>query len=114
MHAEGPSRPDAPGMLRVALSADISAARVRLTGELDLATVDQLLDTIERVRRRGRPDVVLDLTGLRFCDASGLRAFLSMHRQLRADGGGLTVTGARPVVRRLLSLTDLDAVLDIR
>jgi anti-sigma B factor antagonist len=72
--------------------SDVEGVRlVEAFGELDLATAPQLcarLDTArsERVRR-----LVVDLTGVDFCDSTGLRALMGASTELRHAGGRLAV-----------------------
>jgi anti-anti-sigma factor len=78
-----------------------------LGGELDLATVPLLQEQLDRVVR-GRGAVVIDLSGLRFIDASGLRVLVRAERQLRASGGQLVLVRGPRAVRRVFELTGLD------
>ena len=74
---------------------------IAVTGELDLATVDQARDALEGVP----PDtpVVLDLSGLTFIDSTGLGLIAAAANQ---TAGQLTVIpDAR--TRRLLDLTGM-------
>ncbi|HKO90786.1 MAG TPA: STAS domain-containing protein [Polyangiaceae bacterium] len=90
------------------------AARVRLRvlGELDLATADVLANRLRALRER-RGAVVLDLDDLAFIDASGLRVILSAARDARNDGWEFTVTPGSTRVRRLFVLLDLDKHLPL-
>ncbi|MGZ4639735.1 MAG: STAS domain-containing protein [Actinomycetes bacterium] len=99
--------------LTAAVQADADAIRVRLTGELDLATAEQLPDLVRRLDGNGSHDVVLDLSDLTFCDACGLRALLRAHRAVRAGGGRLTLIGVPPLTRHLLAVTGLSEAFDL-
>ena len=51
---------------------------VEVTGELDIATADLLdLHLHDVITRHGPARIVLDLSGLTFCDASGLRVLVA-------------------------------------
>lgn len=84
--------------------------RVRLRGELDLATADVVADRLTGLRRRGA-DVVLDLDELEFIDAAGVRVVLTAAEHARGDGAAFTVTRGSAPVRRLFELLDLDGRL---
>lgn len=90
------------------------AARVRLRvrGELDIATADMLADRLRGLRER-RAAVLLDLDELAFIDASGLRVVLSAAQDARNDGWEFTVTPGSARVRRLFVLLDLDKHLPV-
>jgi anti-anti-sigma factor len=89
---------------------DGARVRVRLRGELDLATADLVADRLRRLRER-HAAVLLDLDELAFIDARGLHVVLTAAADARNAGWAFTVTrGSRPV-RRLVELLDLDGHL---
>jgi anti-sigma B factor antagonist len=57
--------------------------------------------------------VHLDLSGVNFCDAAGLSAFLAADRLLRATSRRLNLIRPSPQIRRLLTITKLDEILAI-
>ena len=59
-------------------------------------------------------DVEVDCAGLTFIDASGLRLFVALHNACQARGAKLSIVSPSRCVVRLLELTGLDAVLDVR
>jgi anti-anti-sigma factor len=79
--------------------------RVRLHGELDLATAHVVADRLRRLRERGGA-VLLDLDQLSFIDASGLRVILAASSDARKDGWAFTVTRGSAPVRRVFELVD--------
>ncbi|WP_174536567.1 STAS domain-containing protein [Micromonospora chalcea] len=84
---------------------------LRLAGELDLSTAPELNSAIDRLIAEGRRELLLDLTGLTFCDSSGIAAFVRGDNLAAADGGWLRVTGATGRVARVLQVTGLAEVL---
>ncbi|GLY95055.1 STAS domain-containing protein [Actinoplanes sp. NBRC 103695] len=59
---------------------------VTVRGHLDLDSAPVLATTLDRVLDRPAPRIVVDLSGVEFCDSIGLSAFVVGHR--RADGAG--------------------------
>ncbi|TDD22303.1 anti-sigma factor antagonist [Kribbella turkmenica] len=86
---------------------------VTVSGELDFGTTSTFLDATRPLAKSGRP-VILDLTGLAFCDSSGLGAFVRLHKQLESTGGRLTLAGPRAQLRSTLELTMLHRILHVR
>jgi anti-sigma B factor antagonist len=80
---------------------------VRLVGELDLAGVPMVSESLRRHRERGDM-VLLDLDELEFMDMSGLRVVLMAAEDASRDGWGLAVTCGSPQLRRLIALVNLD------
>ena len=87
------------------------ALGVRVVGELDMATAEELTDAIaawpERVER-----CVIDLSRCSFLDSSGIRALLMCQREL--DGNGtMQLIGVAPHVERVLRIAGVHEVLEI-
>ena len=80
---------------------------IALEGELDLASGAELARAVASAPPRPRR-VVLDVAGLTFVDAAGLRALLRVEQELRAAGRELAVRGRSPALRRLLHLADAE------
>jgi anti-sigma B factor antagonist len=80
---------------------------VRAVGELDLSTAGRLCRAINGAAAGGSR-VMIDLTGLEFCDSTGLRALIGAVREVEVGGGkaALAVTPGG-VLDRLLALTGL-------
>ena len=55
--------------------------------------------------------VLLDLTGLSFCDARGLSAFVRIANRADAAGCGLGLIAPRPPVAKILRISGLDSRL---
>ena len=74
-------------------------------------------------RGRGRPGyaaiarlarlVLLDLTGLSFCDARGLSAFVRIANQADAAGCGFGLIAPRPPVAKILRISGLDSRIPV-
>jgi anti-sigma B factor antagonist len=87
---------------------------MQVSGELDITNSDLLLQAVRTLDLDGQRSVVLDLTGLTFCDASGAAAFIEASRHLRHVGGRLRITGASGLPRRVLTLTGVDEYLEVQ
>jgi len=84
--------------------------RVRVTGEIDLATAGLLRCAIHRAAADHR-HVELDLSGVTFCDVVGATAIEQAQQQLQAHGCGLTLRGIDGPLRRLLAVDGLFTTL---
>ena len=86
--------------------------RVRLRGELDLASAPMVSDRLRGLRERGEA-VLLDLDELEFIDMSGLRMVLRAAKESSRDGLSSAVAAGSAPVRRLISLERLDRPLPL-
>lgn len=97
-----------PTRLRVQVDP---AGRVVVDGELDRATCHHVATAGRVLAAAAAPVWVVDLTGLTFCDATGLRALAAFRRTAEAAGAVPVLVGARPFHRRLLAVAGLGDVL---
>ncbi len=79
---------------------------VKLRGELDLSTVPQLEACLEGLGADDG-DVRLDLSGLSFCDSSGISAMVTASKRVSKRGGHLSIVSPQPAVRSVLEITGL-------
>jgi anti-sigma B factor antagonist len=86
------------------------------TGEIDLYTAPRLQSELAAVIASAAPAsrVVIDMSGVEFCDSTGMNVLLSCLRQARERGGELELAAPRPAVRKILSVTGLDAVFTVQ
>jgi anti-sigma B factor antagonist len=81
---------------------------ISVTGELDIATAGQAYAYISDVIDAWPAPVSVDLSGLTFCDASGLGALARLARHARQAGRQLRLTAARPSLLKIMRITGLD------
>ncbi|WP_371129452.1 STAS domain-containing protein [Streptomyces sp. TLI_105] len=74
-----------------------------LDGELDHDTVKPLRTALEE--STGAARVVVDCSGLRFCDSTGLNVLLRTRLRLLTEGGRMDLAGLRSPVRRIFEIT---------
>ncbi len=109
---EHPSPPAARGGLDVAVLATGPSTLARLEGELDAASASILIGAIEPSIKQGTSSIVLDCSGLRFCDSSGLRALVTLRKML-PDTGSLSLVRTSDLVREVLRVTALDTIFEV-
>ena len=80
---------------------------VAMTGELDIATAEQAYAYLSDVLEE-RAGIGMDLSGLTFCDASGLSVLARVARRARKAGGPLRMVAARPALMKIIRITGLD------
>ena len=85
------------------------------TGEIDLYTAPRLQSELAEVIANAAPAsrIVVDMSGVEFCDSTGMNVLLSCLRQVRERGGELELAAPRPAVMKILQVTALDSVFTI-
>lgn len=100
--------PAPPPLLITVTPADLTGATVGVTGELDLAVIDELTQVLNAQLEAGRRHVLIDVSDLAFCSCAGLGSLMASRHRFAAVGGTLTLTGLERYLGRLLRLTDLE------
>lgn len=82
-------------------------------GEIDLHTAPQLQTELSDQLRAGADRLIVDLTGVDFCDSTGVNVLLAALRKAQEQGGSLCLVGLQPAVRKVLGITGLDRVFPV-
>jgi anti-sigma B factor antagonist len=89
-------------------------AELTISGELDMATTDELLRTATAaLADNACDDLVLDLSEVSFIDSTGLGTLVAIRNATRDRAVTLHLREPTPPVRRLMKITNLDSVFNI-
>lgn len=80
-------------------------------GELDHWSGARLEERLIALAAAGHSRIVLDIGGLRFCDAGGIRILVRGHARARAQEGWLRLACPTRRVRHVLTVAELTGVL---
>jgi anti-sigma B factor antagonist len=100
-------------------SLDISTRTVggitiaELAGELDIASAPALREQLLSLLRPGSSRILIDLSKVSLCDASGLAVLVGIGRRARLLGGFLRLAAVSPRADRVLHITGLHRHLPI-
>ncbi|WP_165975473.1 STAS domain-containing protein [Actinomadura rubrisoli] len=89
-------------------------AVVKPHGELDIATAPALRERLTGLLRPGIRLLVLDLSGVTFCDAAGLAVLVGTRRRANPRGIVMLLAAPGPQVLRVLRATGLERSLPVR
>ncbi|MEU1037874.1 STAS domain-containing protein [Streptomyces sp. NPDC005551] len=90
---------------------DGTLAVITLSGEFDIAAAPAVRARALELIAAGHPDLVTDLSGVTFCDSSGLGALVGIWRCAKDADGSLTLAAIPDRLSRLLSVTGMDTFL---
>jgi anti-sigma B factor antagonist len=99
------------GQMTVRSDRDGVVYTIALDGELDLATAADFERELRRVEASDALSIVLDLSGLRFIDSTGVRILLCAHRRASVDGDRLALLRGPSAVQRVFEITGILDVL---
>jgi anti-sigma B factor antagonist len=85
--------------------ASAQSVTVAVIGELDIATVPRFAARMGELVRRGHlRELVLDVSGLTFIDAGGLRALTELRSRIELGGAILILDGVPAQMSRLMRI----------
>ncbi|MFV2102438.1 STAS domain-containing protein [Micromonospora sp. LOL_024] len=98
---------------RFHVETDVSddAVCVRVIGVIDIATVAVFRAALWAAP--SRPELRVDLSGVRLLSATGVRTLVAARLWVRAQGGELVLVDPPPVVQRVLRATGLRRIIPV-
>ncbi|MFF9866888.1 MULTISPECIES: STAS domain-containing protein [unclassified Streptomyces] len=100
-------------MLKIIHTPTASGAVLRIDGDLDFRTTPQFREALNDVALDAGERLVLDLAGLRFCDSSGITAFLAARNHAVAAGADVALAAVPDNTVRILRVVGLDQIFTI-
>ncbi len=85
-----------------------------LAEKLDTNIAPALKSELVLIAGNGEKNMVIDLSACRYCDSSGLSAILVANRLCKNSKGTFVLTGLQTAVERLITISQLDTVLNIK
>ncbi len=80
-------------------------------GEIDIANAAEMRRMVDSSVAGGADQLIVDLSGIRFMDSSGLNVLIGTARQFGPGSFGVVVS--RPSIRKVFALTGLDRMFPI-
>ncbi|BBH70467.1 hypothetical protein ACTI_71520 [Actinoplanes sp. OR16] len=93
--------------MNVSVEERPDAVVLAVRGNLDLDSAPSLAGCLDEALSRPEPRVVVDLSGVDFCDSIGLSTFVTGHNRARAAGGWLRIAAPSEFLERLLNTVGL-------
>ncbi len=80
---------------------------VALDGALDYTNAERLRQDVEAALHEKHRELVLDLTGVSFCDSTGIRILLAVRKLMQDRDGAVTLASLNARLARIFRLTGL-------
>jgi anti-sigma B factor antagonist len=84
-----------------------------VAGELDHFTAPRLRAALEEVPFGPGAEVIIDLSGLEYCDSTGLTVLVTAYHKADGSGSGLALAGLRPELVRVFDIVGLDQLFTV-
>jgi anti-sigma B factor antagonist len=82
---------------------------LQVTGELDHHSSPVLTEAVQQAPFDSA-GVIIDLTGLTYCDSTGITVLITAYQRSQTTGSPLSLVGVRPDQMRVFQVVGLDQV----
>lgn len=83
------------------------------SGDLDILSSPGLQEEVLNLYREEPKDIVMDFEDLNYLDSTGLGVLIAIYKELTEDGHEICIRNAKPNIRKLFFITDLDKAFGI-
>ena len=91
-------------------SREAGAWKIRVSGEVDVATAGELRSLLADLFLEKQADIVLDMRDLSYIDSTGLGVLIGAYGRMQESGHGIRVEHPRENIAKLLRITSLDKI----
>jgi anti-anti-sigma factor len=98
--------------MRLEVTEGARSARLALFGEFDIESAEDAVRALEELLGRDLDAVVVDLSGLRFMDSTGVRFLVDGRDAARDAGIELSLVPGNDLVRRVLTVSGVGALFE--
>ena len=96
------------------ISTSANSARVKLSGEFDFSTQEELKQVFERALATAAQVIQIDMQDTIFIDSSVIRIFLKIHETAKRNKKSLTIVNCNERIYEIFTIGGFDQIFDIR
>ncbi|MFJ5265234.1 STAS domain-containing protein [Streptomyces sp. NPDC088387] len=97
-------------LLAIRTRTTVAGPVMELTGELDYGSSSQVRDALPRLTLEPGRQLVVDLSGITFCDSSGITALLAARNHALAARADIVLATVPGHISRVFTVVGLDQV----
>ncbi|PKK83290.1 MAG: hypothetical protein CVT49_09325 [candidate division Zixibacteria bacterium HGW-Zixibacteria-1] len=90
---------------------DDNISVVRVDGVIDTLTATELEEVLDKLVKRGRYGIILDLAGVDYISSAGWGIFISRIKEIRDNSGDIKLVNMVPNVMEIYELLEFDNIL---
>ncbi|MGB1040061.1 MAG: STAS domain-containing protein [Flavobacteriales bacterium] len=80
---------------------------------LDSTISSDLKAELVKLNKSGEKNIIVDLSGVKYCDSSGLSALLIGNRLCNESEGKFVINSLQKMVEQMITISQLDKILNI-
>lgn len=87
---------------------------IKLAGELDLHTVDNARQHIDKLLSNKKINrLLLDLENISFIDSSGIGLIIGRYKRIQQMGGTMELICSKPQIKKILEMSGIGQIINI-
>ncbi|WP_303867031.1 STAS domain-containing protein [Acetobacterium wieringae] len=86
---------------------------VSIKGEIDIYSIEKFREIIEERIKTQAPEIILDCSELSYMDSTGMGVLIELRNKTKEMGQKIIMMNPRPNIKKLLSLTGVDKIIEI-
>jgi anti-sigma B factor antagonist len=99
--------------LKVTTRSQADHTVISVAGEIDLYTAPRLQAELMNALGASPAVLIVDMSGVEFCDSTGINVLLAAHRSARERGGELQLARPGSATKKVLQVTGLESVFTV-
>ncbi len=84
---------------------------IDLTGEIDISSVNEFRESLEKAYKENKGDITLRFDNLNYIDSTGIGVIIGTYGKMKADRNRIRILNPKKNIRKLLTITSLDQIL---
>ncbi|MDP2843027.1 MAG: STAS domain-containing protein [Acetobacterium sp.] len=86
---------------------------VSIKGEIDIYSIENFRASIEKEIQTQATQIILDCSELSYMDSTGMSVLIELRNKTKEMGQKIIMMNPRPNIKKLLSLTGVDKIIEI-
>ncbi|MBC3899173.1 MULTISPECIES: STAS domain-containing protein [Acetobacterium] len=86
---------------------------VSIKGEIDIYSIEKFRASIEKEIMTQATQIILDCSELSYMDSTGMGVLIELRNKSKEMGQRIIMMNPRPNIKKLLSLTGVDKIIEI-
>jgi len=113
LRSTGMIQRDSDSQLRLTTAMVQGVHVLTISGDVDISVKTEFRGALEKAVAGANSPLVIDLSRARYFDAGAFSSLIAAQKEMTARADKLYIVVTRPIIRRLLSILNLDAFFNL-
>ena len=95
-------------------AGDVEPRVLKFDGDIHFANANEVREVLFDALRNGAKDIIVDLSRVEFLDSCAIGVLIKVLKNVQNNGGRLILAGVNRHILKILDITHLSNVLEVR